>query len=739
MESVMMHSRSVALGVGVVVALSLARPARAEDCLAAAKADAERQRGKFARAVYWDGSPHCFVGCTDPLNAGGREIFYLAVGQEHVADSQPGVAVGLVRDKDGPEDAKPVPSPKNCAKLFFRRFAPPGAPPAPPTPPGAPGAPSPAPTPQACVDPAKATSLEPGDVIKRYFHPSDEKGFRGTSTAESIATEAVQVLGQIVADRASQAAYVLIQNRLLTQLKCTDKATRFPSTCRVLASLRLQDIAMSPAELRVALVQDALAWFGRSTGPGTPGVADASLAPHASATEAIARIPAAAPPVLAPAGDAVAAPRPVRALPAAVSTAPRGDAPPLFPDPYDFLRDGLERRLIPLLTHTAERITGHAAETEIRGIVDTTLRNLTTQGANAYCGLKEKDHVLAAAALGFAWCARQSNPGECAVMQVVPMFDEKCKPDQQLKPGQLSYAASIAGHLLDAYTLKKDSTTPDPQGRLVAAADATFEVACMYADDTSDSKQAGYQCKVDETKHGDTKLAAAEVVALARDLVLAALDRDGTSLITVVIRGARRTLPDPSKQDEVKAVRTLASIAAYAATYVSGSSPDDAHKQRTALLESLTRDMTVRTDRGGDLIFGLGGALRFVGGGRIGRSVNGTHPTAFASPLSLTLGLGLDYLFEDNHNGIHIEAGVLDLGQYLAWDEGVKLSTPDLGAVVSPSVTVGYFWHRELPVFLGATVGYTPSYDFTSDGSKPTGALNAGLTFGVYVPLFDIH
>src|SRR5678815_298105 len=114
-----------------------------------------------------------------------------------------------------------------------------------------------------------------------YLRPRDENGFHSTSTAESIATEAVQVLGQIVADRASQAAYVLIQTRLLTQLKCPDNAnddkakddkakdnkaaaatTRFPNTCRVLASLRLQDIAMSPAELRAALVQDALAWFG---------------------------------------------------------------------------------------------------------------------------------------------------------------------------------------------------------------------------------------------------------------------------------------------------------------------------------------------------------------------------------------------------------------------------------------------------------------------------------------------
>ena len=173
--------------------------------------------------------------------------------------------------------------------------------------------------------------------------------------------------------------------------------------------------------------------------------------------------------------------------------------------------------------------------------------------------------------------------------------------------------------------------------------------------------------------------------------------------------------------------------------YTSGASPEDAHKQRTALLESLTRDMTVRTDRGGDSIFSLGGSLRVVGGGRIGRSVDGKHPAALASPLSLTLGFGLDYLFADSRNGIHLEAGVLDLGQYLAWDEGLKLSTPDLGAALSPSFTIAYFWHRELPVFLGATVGYTPSYDFTADGSKPHGAFNAGVTLGVYVPLFDVN
>jgi hypothetical protein len=562
-------------------------------------------------------------------------------------------------------------------------------------------------------------SLKSRDVIAEYLGRSGatDDGFRATS-AMAITGEAVQILGKIVADRASQAAYALLQSKLVAWMKCRDDKGKdnpqghFPSTCHVIGDLRLQDIAMAPAELRAALVQDGLALLDRRSAAPAPAPAPA---PQGAAGPA-----AAVQPVFAARAEAVAA---------------QG---PLIGDVREFLRRGIERRLQGLLDRSPGRLPGHAAEIEIRDVVDNTLRAIERRGADAYCKLTDKDRVLGAAALAFASCAVENRPRECPVVHRVARVEEACQADQRLTAPQLGHAQSIAGHLLDAYTLQKDTVSADLQGRIVAAAEATFEIACMYAV-PANGRDAGYQCKVDESKHGDTPLATAEKVALARELVIGVLERDGTSLVAVVIRAASRVLPDPASRSEPRALRALASIAAYAATYTSDAPPDSAHQQRTALLESLTRDMTARTNRGGDTIVSLGGALRVVGGGRIGRTVGDTRPTAVASPVSLTLGLGLDYLFDGSRRGIHVEAGVLDLGQYLAWDEGLDLATPDLAAALSPSLTIAYFWQRELPIFVGATAGYTPSYEFGTDATRPNGAFHVGATLGVYVPLFDFN
>lgn len=571
------------------------------------------------------------------------------------------------------------------------------------------------------------------DAIFRAYVPergADRKdGAGGTlldpTSPTAVIGEAAQILGQIVVDRASQAAYVLITKKLLHWMHCHPEdggepaVMSFPATCKVIDSLRAQDLAMTPGTLQQALAGDALAFLTgklkdtravpRSLVPGTPA-----------------------------AGRAVM-PAALTTTPSSANTPARGDLVTL---PTIF--QGGVQRLVPLLARPLEALTGRSAEVEVRNMVARGLEGIAGRTTDAFCSpdLKDQNRVLATSALAFAACEldKTTRTTACPVMQYVTKIDASCAKEVGLKPAQLLYAQSLAADLVDALTL----TSAAPQqatgkDRLVAATSATFKIACMYAVDGAGEN--GYECRVlDKQDCSKDQLENTEVVALARDVARAALDRDGAGLAAVIVRAVVRCLPNPDTVTaEHKALRALATIAAYASTYTSPQPDRDAHQQRTALLESLTRDMTVRTDRGGDVIVGLGGALRGVGGVRIGRSHAGERPLAATSPLSLTLGGGVDWLFERREQGLHLELSVLDLGQYLAWDEGAKVTTPDLATALSPSVTLAYAWHRDLPVYVGITVGYTPRYDFAPDGDKPRGSFNAGVTAGIYVPLFDFN
>jgi hypothetical protein len=230
--------------------------------------------------------------------------------------------------------------------------------------------------------------------------------------------------------------------------------------------------------------------------------------------------------------------------------------------------------------------------------------------------------------------------------------------------------------------------------------------------------------------------------------VLAAARRDGAAVAAALVTALLRLTKKPDSGEDVeysKGMRVLSTIAAYAATYTSGDKDsEEAHGSRTELLESLTKDMTVRTNRGDDWIWSVGGSLRLVGGMRLSRKAeNVDRGTAFWAPISIPLGFGLDRLFETSKNhyhlGLHAEIGVFDLGQYLAFEEGLKLAEPDLGDAFSPSLTLAIGLGWELPIIIGATIGYTPSFDFDSTKDDKLGAINLGVTVGGYVPLFDFN
>ena len=518
-------------------------------------------------------------------------------------------------------------------------------------------------------------------IVKSYVPsaaPDNRDGARtiAVPSPAAIAGEAAQIVGQIVVDRASQAAYALLSSHLQLWLRCASSKpdSYFPATCTALAGLRLQQLATAPAVLQQAVVSDVTAFVLERLpvlGNGTSVV-----------RETLARL--------------------------------------------------IVRRIVPLLGRSLEGLTGRPAELEVHALIAQALAEIAEQSQAPYCGLAVKPRVVATAALTAAACELAGKPA-CPVAQYAAKLDAAC--EARLSSGQLRYAQEVAADLVDALTLA--AVTPQVavgKERLAAAVEAAFKVACLYAAAGDDAD--AFDCKVSGAK--GSAMTAPEVVALLHDAVRAALDRDGAALGVVIVRALARAVTEPSA-DERKAVRVLATLAAYAASYTTSQPDRDGHAQRTALLEGLTRDLTVRTERGGDTIVGLGGSLRAVGGIRVGRAVDGARPTAPASPLALSLGASVDWLWASRAQGVHVELGILDLGQYLSWDEGAKVSTPDLAAALAPSIAVGYAWGRELPLFVGVTAGYAPRYDFAPDGDKPRGAFTLGATVGVYVPLLDLN
>jgi len=107
---------------------------------------------------------------------------------------------------------------------------------------------------------------------------------RGVGTAQidssAIANEALQIMGQIVVDRATAKAYQALGDKLSTLLHCDKPATHFPATCAALASLRIEDLAMIPGTLLTAFAQDMYQYAGpKNVDPVLAGALTAFVVP----------------------------------------------------------------------------------------------------------------------------------------------------------------------------------------------------------------------------------------------------------------------------------------------------------------------------------------------------------------------------------------------------------------------------------------------------------------------------
>jgi hypothetical protein len=212
------------------------------------------------------------------------------------------------------------------------------------------------------------------------------------------------------------------------------------------------------------------------------------------------------------------------------------------------------------------------------------------------------------------------------------------------------------------------------------------------------------------------------------------IDQDWTKACAgaLALLGAFAALETGGTVAEQRFFQILAGAGAYAATYNMPGSNNDVQKARAAVLDSIIRGLVNRSHRNRGAVFSLGGAFGL--GGVYRRSFDG-RTTGGSWPFLLPLGVGMQ-TYGEGMGGFHMQLGVIDVGQYVAWESGqLNVGTPRVEQAVALSLTVGYWGlSREVPLFVGPQFGVSPF--IRSDGNP---AWFVGGMIGAYVPFLDFN
>jgi hypothetical protein len=302
------------------------------------------------------------------------------------------------------------------------------------------------------------------------------------------------------------------------------------------------------------------------------------------------------------------------------------------------------------------------------------------------------------------------------------------KPKIEVKPAALKLAQQLValGGALGTTT-----------GTARLALETVAGTACMVLSNAPDPK---LECPSIESA---SALDDSTKVAFAAAFVDAVLDRDAATFVVVAAKLVdlkwHRAADEETRTEKRSALRLMTGLLTYAASYAEkteDASGDDKHVERTKILESLTKDMTDRNGRGGDCILSIAGALRAEGGLRVATR---TEASTFYGPIGLPLGIAFDVVPEASDAwGFHMQLDAVNLGNYLALDNGPKVKEPNLGDAFAPGLTVGAAYGQDLPVVVGAFFSYTPQFELDSETDKH-GSLNFGATVGIHVPLIDMN
>ena len=560
-------------------------------------------------------------------------------------------------------------------------------------------------------NPKKLGSADfPSDIRAALVEFHKERQGRSSRSAvttspglEDIAAETLQILGQVVANRASAEAYRLVKIRLETSLRCGSGPTdaqsasipqsivplaqpiasssqdkllnpTFPSTCRVLRPLRIEDIATSRDALLGAIVQDGLSYLQN--------------------VQALASINQ----------------KQVDELGASTV---------------------LNAVVLPLIV----RPKLSADDVQARTIVGALESYVDRHWSDPYVERNKALHALAAGVLAYTRCASESttNPEATAADCNFAAYADTYAGNEW---DTQAAARALAAQLISIATLAGSHDQPVVLQRVIRAVDMLFASSCMLLQASSLPNQAiEFKCPEPPDTVSSPQIPATAWLSFAQPIVDAALERDSNALIVSIARTVNAFAEAKYAQDHQRALLLLGSLIQYSATYAAQNqdNAEQLHQQRTKILESLTSAMSDRTARDGDDIWSFGGSLRMVGGIRVG----GAKP-ALLSPLGLPIGFGFDHVASGSAGGFHLEFSPIDLGQYVSFDNKADVRTPKVADAVAPSITFGVGWGRSMPLVLGATLGYSPA--FRLDPNKITrGTFNAGLTLGIYVPLVDMN
>jgi hypothetical protein len=260
----------------------------------------------------------------------------------------------------------------------------------------------------------------------------------------------------------------------------------------------------------------------------------------------------------------------------------------------------------------------------------------------------------------------------------------------------------------------------------------------------------------------------------ARDITVAVIDQKAqhvivaaSSLVSLVLEDA---LNDPHAQAEwpdldprrkalVKLTRVAGAVTAYATTYTVDAKGDtsklkELHESRKKAIEGLIDGTTDRSDRGGDVVVSIGANVGFVAGKQY--VIASGSEQAMYPQLSLPVGIAVQRLPSagttragtglGQYIGIHGQASIVDLAQFLSYDEKGKLATPRPDTIAMLGLQLGVLLGKPSSA---ATIAFDLRYapGILADGNTKTpakegakaGAVRFGLTIGYYVPFFDFN
>ena len=202
-----------------------------------------------------------------------------------------------------------------------------------------------------------------------------------------------------------------------------------------------------------------------------------------------------------------------------------------------------------------------------------------------------------------------------------------------------------------------------------------------------------------------------------------------------------------------RATALIGAVTAYAATFDDEKQGEEAAKAareaRKQAIESLIDTATDRGGRGGEWISSIGANVGFTVFGR--RHVRGdegdlSEVHSMSPQLQLPMGLVLQKLPghpEKVGTGVHFQLSLIDLGQFVATDEGEVDEIAPADFVMLGGQLGVIIGKPTMPFVIGLDARWSPTQFAQemagAEGTEKAGAFSFGLFASYYVPFFDLN